>query len=154
GAGRGKKGVARRTFPMVPKTSLRYARSSFRSLSEIPKLSGFDSYAARMRHPPMFSSQTALRDYARDRDLVVGWEGTEPWRKRRALLSPDEIRAVTVMCCTVRGMTRAMLVPKALVDAEREANTVAGQARAERERVARHDERQARIARLRARAIR
>jgi hypothetical protein len=56
--------------------------------------------------------------------LVIVWEKTELWQCRQGKLTPEQLKASFTMVSTPQGMTRALLVPKALVRAEREAVSV------------------------------
>jgi hypothetical protein len=86
-----------------------------------------------MKHPALFPDQIALHRYAEDHGgLVPAFEGTSPWRKWTAQLAPGEIKAACVMVCTPQGMTRVLLVSKAMVKASVKAVTAASIERAER----------------------
>jgi hypothetical protein len=63
-----------------------------------------------------FADQKALQDYVKLHDLVYLWEGTRPFAMRFAQLSPEQCEVVDVR--TKRGVTRALLFPKALLRAE------------------------------------
>jgi hypothetical protein len=63
-----------------------------------------------------FSDQKALQDYVKLHDLVYLWEGTRPFVMRYAQLSPEQCEVADVR--TKRGVTRALLLPKALLRAE------------------------------------
>ena len=74
-----------------------------------------------------FANQKALIDYAEQNGLVYVWGWIERQRvispaftKRKRLLSPDQYEIVDVR--TSRGVRRAMLFPKAILQAEFEAN--------------------------------
>ena len=66
--------------------------------------------------PREFTSQKAIRNHAELTGYVYLWEGTHAFATRRRLLSPDQYEIVDVR--TDRGMTRAMLFPKAILKAE------------------------------------
>ena len=66
--------------------------------------------------PREFTSQKAIRNHAELTGYVYLWEGTHAFTTRRRLLSPDQYEIVDVR--TDRGMTRAMLFPKAILKAE------------------------------------
>ena len=79
-----------------------------------------------------FATPKALIDYAERKGLVYVWEnGRRPrvpspapaFTKRRQLLSPNEYEQVDV--CTRSGVRRAILFPKAILQAEFEANRAA-----------------------------
>jgi hypothetical protein len=63
-----------------------------------------------------FVDQKALQNYVKLHDLVYLWEGTRPFAMRYAQLSPEQCEVVNVR--TKRGVTRALLFPKALLRAE------------------------------------
>ena len=74
-----------------------------------------------------FANQKALVDYAEQNGLVYVWGWIERQRvispaftKRKRLLSPDQYEIVDVR--TSRGVRTAMLFPKAILQAEFEAN--------------------------------
>ena len=75
-----------------------------------------------------FANQKALIEYAEQNSLVYVWAWIERQRvispaftKRQRLLSPDQYKIVDVR--TSRGgVRRAMLFPKAILEAEFEAN--------------------------------
>ena len=62
-----------------------------------------------------FATQKKLQDYA-ERIGNHLWEGTPAFAKRQQLLSPDQYEIVDVR--TSRGVRRAMLFPKAILQAE------------------------------------
>ena len=66
--------------------------------------------AKRVREPKGNSEPRRADRY------VYLWEGTHAFTTRRRLLSPDQYEIVDVR--TDRGMTRAMLFPKAILKAE------------------------------------
>jgi hypothetical protein len=81
-----------------------------------------------------FANQKALVDYAERNGLVYLWEGMPAFArgqrmlsplpaftKRQQLLSPDQYEIVDVRTPR-RGVRRAMLFPKAILQAEFEAN--------------------------------
>jgi hypothetical protein len=68
------------------------------------------------RMPREFTSQKAIRNHAELTGYVYLWEGTHAFATRRRLLSPDQYEIADVR--TDRGMTRAMLFPKAILKAE------------------------------------
>jgi hypothetical protein len=63
-----------------------------------------------------FASQKALQDHAHTMGDIYFWEGTPTFAKRQRLLSPDQYEIVDVR--TSRGIRRAMLLPKAILQAE------------------------------------
>ena len=63
-----------------------------------------------------FASLKAFQDYANKTGDLYLWEGTPICVKRRRILSPDQYEIVDV--CTSRGVRRAMLIPKAILQAE------------------------------------
>jgi len=63
-----------------------------------------------------FADHKALQDYVNSHDLVYLWEGTRPFAMRIAQLSPEQCEVVDVR--SKRGVTRALLFPKALLRAE------------------------------------
>jgi hypothetical protein len=76
-----------------------------------------------------FATPKAFIDYAEQKGLVYVWENDRRRRvpspapaftKRRQLLSPNEYEQVDV--CTLSGVRRAILFPKAILQAEFEAN--------------------------------
>ena len=74
-----------------------------------------------------FASQKALLDYAEQKGLVYVWAYTQRERvissaftAREHLLSPDQYELVDVR--TRSGVRRALLFPKAILQAEFEAN--------------------------------
>jgi len=77
--------------------------------------------------PRQFASQKALLDYAEQNGLVYMWAYTQRERvlspafiAREHLLSPDQYELVDVR--TRSGVRRALLFPKAILQAEFEAN--------------------------------
>ena len=66
--------------------------------------------------PREFTSQKALRNHAELTGYVYLWEGTHAFTTRQRLLSADQYEVVDVR--TDRGMTRAMLFPRAILKAE------------------------------------
>ena len=74
-----------------------------------------------------FANQKALIEYAEQNGLVYVWAWIERQRvispaftKRQRLLSPDQYKIVDVR--TSRGVRRAMLFPKAILQGEFAAN--------------------------------
>jgi hypothetical protein len=63
-----------------------------------------------------FASLKAFQDYANQTGDAYGWEGMPACDKRRRKLSPDQYEIVDVR--TSRGVRRAMLIPKATLQAE------------------------------------
>ena len=63
-----------------------------------------------------FTTQKKLQDYAERIGDTYLWEGTPAFAKRQLLLSPDQCEIVDVR--TSRGVRRAMLFPKAILQAE------------------------------------
>jgi len=74
----------------------------------VPKIGG--------QMPREFTSQKALRNHAELTGYVHLWEGTRAFTTRQRLLSADQYEIVDGR--TDRGMTRAMLFPKAILKAE------------------------------------
>ena len=77
--------------------------------------------------PRQFASQKALLDYAEQKGLVYMWAYTQRERvlspafiARERLLSPDQYELVDVR--TRSGVRRALLFPKAILQAEFAAN--------------------------------
>ena len=77
--------------------------------------------------PRQFASQKALLDYAEQKGLVYMWAYTQRERvlspafiAREHLLSPDQYELVDVR--TRSGVRRALLFPKAILQAEFAAN--------------------------------
>src|SRR5437588_6825137 len=69
-----------------------------------------------------FANQKALRDYADAHDLTYVWEGMNAFAKRwrlAQLARPGTYELVEVQ--TRRGVTKALLFPKAILQAEFEA---------------------------------
>jgi hypothetical protein len=69
-----------------------------------------------------FENQKALQDYAEAHDLEYVWEGMKAFAKRwrvAQLAQPGKYDLVEVR--TKRGITRALLFPKAILRAEFEA---------------------------------
>jgi hypothetical protein len=69
-----------------------------------------------------FGNQKALQDYAEANDLTYVWEGMKAFPKRwrlAQLAQPGIYELVDVR--TTRGVTRALLFPKAILRAEFEA---------------------------------
>ena len=83
-----------------------------------------------MHHPALFADDLALMQYARDHALVVAWEGTGQWRKWAERLPIMQFRRSVTAACTLRGLTRALLVPQRIVKADQETTAQAGRARA------------------------
>jgi hypothetical protein len=67
-----------------------------------------------------FATQKKFQDYAERTGQGYLWEGTPPFAKRQRVLSPDQYEIVDVR--TSRGVRRAMLFPKAILKAERQAD--------------------------------
>jgi hypothetical protein len=76
-----------------------------------------------------FATPKALIDYAEEKGLVYVWENgrcvrvaspVPAFTKRQQLLSPDQYELIDVR--TRSGLRRAMLFPKAILQAEFEAN--------------------------------
>jgi hypothetical protein len=84
-----------------------------------------------------FENQKALQDYADAHDLAYIWEGMNAFSKRwrlAQLAQPGTYELVEVL--TRRGVTRALLFPKAILQAEFEANAPLREAmRIKRERL-------------------
>src|ERR1700732_1996370 len=90
----------------------------FRNVSRVyPRSHARPCYHFQMgRMPREFTSQKAIRNHAELTGYMYLWEGTHAFATRRRLLSPDQYEIVDVR--TDRGMTRAMLFPKAILKAE------------------------------------
>jgi len=71
-------------------------------------------------HPETFRDQHALLEYVEAHDLAYAWEGMAAFSHRLRTLAPGQYEIVEVQ--TRRGITRALLFPKALLRAEWEAN--------------------------------
>jgi acyl carrier protein phosphodiesterase len=67
-----------------------------------------------------FADQNALQNYAELHGLAYMWEGMAAFRKRLATLAPEQYELVEVR--TKRGVTRALLFPNAILQAEFEAD--------------------------------
>jgi hypothetical protein len=67
-----------------------------------------------------FATPKALYDYAEQTGNVYLWEGMLAFAKRLRVLSPEQYQIVDVR--TSRGMRRAMLFSKAILQAEWEAD--------------------------------
>jgi hypothetical protein len=67
-----------------------------------------------------FATQKKFHDYAERTGQGYLWEGTPLFAKRQRVLSPDQYEIVDVR--TSRGVRRAMLFPKAILKAERQAD--------------------------------
>ena len=84
-----------------------------------------------------FENQKALQDYAEAHDLEYVWEGMKSFAKRRRLAQlaqPGTYELVEVR--TKRGVTHALLFPKAILRAEFEADAPMREAmRIKRERL-------------------
>jgi len=84
-----------------------------------------------------FENQKALRDYAEAHDLEYVWEGMRAFTKRwqlAQLAQPGIYELVEVR--TRRGMTRALIFPKAIMRAEFDAEAPIREAmRIKRERL-------------------
>ncbi len=72
--------------------------------------------------PREFTSQKAVQDHAELTGYVCVWEGTPMFATRQRLLSPDQYEIVDVR--TSEGMKRAMLFPRAILKAERNADAL------------------------------
>ena len=68
-----------------------------------------------------FATQKKFHDYAEQTGQAYLWEGTTAFAKRQRLLSPDQYEIVDVRTPR-RGVRRAMLFPKAVLQAELAAN--------------------------------
>ena len=75
-----------------------------------------------------FANEKALLDYVEQNGLVYLWEGSKQWRspmpafaKRQQMLPPDQYEIVDVR--RSRGVRRAMLFPKTILQTEFAANT-------------------------------
>ena len=90
-----------------------------------------------MTRPGQFANQKELQDYAAAHDLAYIWEGMNAFAKRwrlAQLAQPGTYELVEVR--TRRGVTRALLFPKALLRAEFEADAPMREAmRIKRERL-------------------
>jgi hypothetical protein len=78
--------------------------------------------------PKDFESQKALVDYAERNGFEYAFEYSRAFAKRQRLLTPEQYEIVDV--CTSRGMSRAMLFSKAIIQAELEVNAPLGEAMA------------------------
>jgi hypothetical protein len=67
-----------------------------------------------------FATQNKLQDYAERIGDAYLWEGTAAFAKQQGMLSPDQYEIVDVR--TSRGVRRAMLIPKAILQAEFDVN--------------------------------
>jgi hypothetical protein len=70
-----------------------------------------------------FANQRALIEYAEAHDLSYAWEGSPAFAKRwrlAQLAQPDQYQLVEMP--TKRGMSKALLFPRAIVRAEYEAD--------------------------------
>jgi hypothetical protein len=70
-----------------------------------------------------FANQRALIDYAEAHDLAYAWEGSNVFAKRwrlAQLAQPGEYQLVEVP--TKRGVSKALLFPRAILRAEAEAD--------------------------------
>ena len=63
-----------------------------------------------------FTNQKALIEYAEQNDLAYEYEYTPAFAKRQRLLSPEQYEIAGVL--TSRGVSRVMLFPKAIIQAE------------------------------------
>jgi hypothetical protein len=85
-----------------------------------------------------FANQRALIEYAEAHDLAYAWEGSNVFAKRlrlAQLAQPGEYELVEVP--TKRGISKALLFPRAILRAEAEANRAFREALAiKRERLA------------------
>ena len=96
-----------------------------------------------------FASQKALISYAERKGLIYLWEGMPTFAKRQRLFSRDQYELAEVRTSR-RGVRRAMLFPKAILEAEWAADTPFREAMAikrERWRVKRAQERRTAAAR-------
>jgi hypothetical protein len=91
-----------------------------------------------------FRDQHALLQYVEEHDLAYAWEGMSSFSHRLRTLAPGQYELVEVQ--TKRGITRALVFPKAILEAEREADAPLREALAiKRERLrARREERKKR----------
>ena len=67
-----------------------------------------------------FANQKALLAYAERNALVYAWERSPAFARRQRLLSPEQYEIAEVR--TSRGVSRAMLFSKAIIQAERDEN--------------------------------
>jgi hypothetical protein len=67
-----------------------------------------------------FRDQHALLEYVEEHDLAYAWEGMASFSHRLRTLAPGQYEIVEVR--TKRGITRALLFPKAILQAEQEAD--------------------------------
>lgn len=67
-----------------------------------------------------FTNQKALIEYAEQNGLVYEWQGSQAFAKRQRQLPPEQYEIVEVR--TSRGMNRAMLFSRAIIQAEWDAN--------------------------------
>ena len=68
----------------------------------------------------IFRDQHALLEYIEEHDLAYAWEGMSSFSHRLRTLAPGQYEIVEVR--TKRGITRALLFPKAILRAEQEAD--------------------------------
>ena len=80
-----------------------------------------------------FPNPKALQDYVKLHKLTYLWEGTRPFARRFAQLSPEQCEVVSV--ATRCGSARALLFPRAILLAEWESD--ARKLTAKRERLPR-----------------
>ena len=71
-------------------------------------------------HREEFANQKMLQDYAEAHDLEYYWEDMKAFAKRVTTLAPGQYKIVEVR--TSRGVTRALLFPKAILRSEFEAD--------------------------------
>jgi len=67
-----------------------------------------------------FPNPKALQDYVKLHKLTYLWEGTRPFARRFAQLSPEQCEVVSV--ATRCGSARALLFPRAILLAEWESD--------------------------------
>jgi hypothetical protein len=67
-------------------------------------------------HPETFRDQHALLEYVEAHDLAYAWEGMAAFSHRLRTLAPGQYEIVEVQ--TRRGITRALLFPKAILQAD------------------------------------
>jgi hypothetical protein len=63
-----------------------------------------------------FRDQHALLEYVEEHDLAYAWEGMASFSNRLRTLAPGQYEIVEVR--TKRGITRALLYPKAILQAD------------------------------------
>ena len=108
--------MASRAYPFIPSNKLRSRKEMFPECIPVATLDRVIVPKIGGQMPREFTSQKALRNHAELTGYVHLWEGTRAFTTRQQLLSADQYEIVDVR--TDRGMTRAMLFPKAILKAE------------------------------------